>query len=69
VHAVPERGPDLRRRLRLSALWSPVQRSSRASTGYDRLTCPMTIVLVGDGLDASRRDEERTIVDAALAAG
>jgi Family of unknown function (DUF5999) len=35
---------------------------------YDRLTCPMKIVLLGDGLDASRRDEERTIADAALAA-
>lgn len=37
--------------------------------GYDRLTCPMTIVLAGDGLDASRRDEERTIADAAPGRG
>ena len=24
---------------------------------YDRLTCPMTIVLAADGFDSSRRDE------------
>ena|GEM_PF-1692650 len=32
---------------------------------YDRLTCPMTIVLAEDGFYASRRDEVRAIVDAA----
>ncbi|MET8556140.1 alpha/beta hydrolase [Streptomyces sp. NPDC004959] len=32
---------------------------------YDRLTCPMTIVLAEDGLYASRRDEVRAVVDAA----
>ncbi|MFG2195653.1 alpha/beta fold hydrolase [Streptomyces sp. NPDC048639] len=32
---------------------------------YDRLTCPMTIVLADDGFYASRRDEVRAIVDAA----
>jgi len=35
---------------------------------YDRLTCPVMIVLAGDGFDVSRRDEQRTIVDAALSA-
>ncbi|MCZ9338279.1 alpha/beta hydrolase, partial [Streptomyces sp. TRM76130] len=32
---------------------------------YDRLTCPMTIVLAEDGFYASRRDEVRAVVDAA----
>lgn len=32
---------------------------------YDRLTCPMTIVLAEDGFYASRRDEARAVVDAA----
>ncbi len=32
---------------------------------YDRLTCPMTIVLAEHGFYASRRDEVRTVVDAA----
>ncbi|MEU5288630.1 alpha/beta hydrolase [Streptomyces sp. NPDC020755] len=32
---------------------------------YDRLTCPMTFVLAEDGFYASRRDEVRTVVDAA----
>ncbi len=32
---------------------------------YDRLTCPMTIVLAEHGLYASRRDEVRGVVDAA----
>ncbi len=31
---------------------------------YDRLTCPMTIVLAEDGFYASRRDEMRAVVDA-----
>ncbi|MEZ3179440.1 alpha/beta hydrolase [Streptomyces pimonensis] len=31
---------------------------------YDRLTCPMTIVLAEDGFHASRRDEVRAVVDA-----
>lgn len=31
---------------------------------YDRLTCPMTIVLAEDGFYASRRDDVRAIVDA-----
>lgn len=31
---------------------------------YDRLTCPMTIVLAEDGFYASRRDEVRAVVDA-----
>jgi pimeloyl-ACP methyl ester carboxylesterase len=32
---------------------------------YDRLSCPMTIVLAEDGFYASRRDEVRAVVDAA----
>ncbi|SCE57195.1 hypothetical protein GA0115261_108261, partial [Streptomyces sp. OspMP-M43] len=31
---------------------------------YDRLTCPMTIVLAADGFYASRRDDVRGVVDA-----
>ncbi|MGW8990802.1 alpha/beta fold hydrolase [Streptomyces zhihengii] len=31
---------------------------------YDRLTCPMTIVLAEDGFFASRRDDVRAVVDA-----
>ncbi|GHH94079.1 hypothetical protein GCM10017779_45360 [Streptomyces capillispiralis] len=31
---------------------------------YDRVTCPMTIVLAEDGFYASRRDEVRAVVDA-----
>ncbi|MFI6206387.1 alpha/beta fold hydrolase [Streptomyces sp. NPDC051041] len=31
---------------------------------YDRLTCPMTIVLAEEGFCASRRDEVRAVVDA-----
>jgi len=32
---------------------------------YDRITCPMTIVLADDGFYASRRDEARAVADAA----
>lgn len=32
---------------------------------YDRLTCPMTIVLAEDGFYASRRDDVRAVADAA----
>ncbi|WP_103501010.1 MULTISPECIES: alpha/beta fold hydrolase [unclassified Streptomyces] len=31
---------------------------------YDRITCPMTIVLAEDGFYSSRRDEVRAVVDA-----